>query len=109
GAMTVWGIGQGVIAIAAALILRHPPTGWVPTGIHWTPPKAVAQTGEQFTWTQMLSRKEFYLLYAMFLMVCTGGLMTTGNLSQIAKSLNVLDRSEERRVGKECRSRWSPY
>ena len=21
----------------------------------------------------------------------------------------VLDRSEERRVGKECRSRWSPY
>ena len=22
---------------------------------------------------------------------------------------NTLDRSEERRVGKECRSRWSPY
>ena len=22
---------------------------------------------------------------------------------------SVLDRSEERRVGKECRSRWSPY
>ena len=22
---------------------------------------------------------------------------------------NILDRSEERRVGKECRSRWSPY
>ena len=21
----------------------------------------------------------------------------------------ILDRSEERRVGKECRSRWSPY
>ena len=27
----------------------------------------------------------------MFLFVCTGGLMTTGNLSQIAKSLNVFD------------------
>ena len=25
------------------------------------------------------------------------------------KSLLGLDRSEERRVGKECRSRWSPY
>ena len=23
--------------------------------------------------------------------------------------LNILARSEERRVGKECRSRWSPY
>ena len=25
------------------------------------------------------------------------------------KALNYLTRSEERRVGKECRSRWSPY
>ena len=28
------------------------------------------------------------------------------NLNQIARHFN---RSEERRVGKECRSRWSPY
>ena len=26
-----------------------------------------------------------------------------------AFAVNHLDRSEERRVGKECRSRWSPY
>ena len=38
-----------------------------------------------------MSQKEFYIMYAMFLMVCTGGLMTTGNMSQIAKSLNVAD------------------
>ena len=25
------------------------------------------------------------------------------------RKLNCIDRSEERRVGKECRSRWSPY
>src|SRR5260370_35067830 len=30
------------------------------------------------------------------------------NVSALAKELGV-DRSEERRVGKECRSRWSPY
>src|SRR4051794_18763346 len=31
-------------------------------------------------------------------------------LSDISdESKNYLDRSEERRVGKECRSRWSPY
>ena len=28
---------------------------------------------------------------------------------QIIKGLIGRDRSEERRVGKECRSRWSPY
>src|SRR5256885_11216247 len=29
--------------------------------------------------------------------------------SQAARACRVVDRSEERRVGKECRSRWSPY
>ena len=28
---------------------------------------------------------------------------------EVFGELAVLDRSEERRVGKECRSRWSPY
>ena len=72
-----------------ALVLSHPPAGWLPP--NWVQPKAVAQTKKQFTSTEMLSTKEFYIMYFMFLMVCTGGLMTTGNLSQIAKSLNVFD------------------
>jgi len=89
GAMTAWGVGQGLVAIAMALILHHPPEGWLPK--NWVQPKAVAQTKLNFTSMQMLSQKEFYILYFMFLMVCTGGLMTTGNMSQIAKSLGVLD------------------
>jgi len=89
GAMTAWGIGQGVVAIVMALILRHPPKGWGPSD--WAPPKAVVQTRKDFSAMQMVSQKEFYIMYAMFLMVCTGGLMTTGNMSQIAKSLNVFD------------------
>ena len=28
---------------------------------------------------------------------------------RIGRNIRVDDRSEERRVGKECRSRWSPY
>ena len=31
------------------------------------------------------------------------------NMTNIELALNTLARSEERRVGKECRSRWSPY
>jgi len=89
GAMTTWGIGQGIVAIAMALILHHPPKGWLPKD--WVQPKAVAQTRQEYSATQMMSQKEFYIMYAMFLMVCTGGLMTTGNMSQIAKSLNVFD------------------
>ena len=31
------------------------------------------------------------------------------NAALLVRGGRVLDRSEERRVGKECRSRWSPY
>jgi len=92
-AMAVWGIAQGIIACIAAMILRHPPAGWNPIG--WVPPKkkhiGVVQSKENYTWTQTLRRPEFYLLYTMFFFACAGGLIATGNLSQIAKSLGVSD------------------
>ena len=92
--MAIWGVAQGIIAFIMALILRHPPTGWKPNG--WDlraqkVTKAVAQTKVEYTWNQTLKKPEFYLLYVMFLLACTGGLMATGNLSQISKSLNVAD------------------
>ena len=35
--------------------------------------------------------------------------MSEGKKNIIGMLLEEYDRSEERRVGKECRSRWSPY
>src|SRR5256885_11741458 len=35
--------------------------------------------------------------------------MSNSARSRASASICYLDRSEERRVGKECRSRWSPY
>ena len=32
-----------------------------------------------------------------------------GKTTEVVSKMVVVDRSEERRVGKECRSRWSPY
>ena len=34
---------------------------------------------------------------------------TRGDVDERVMDSNDLERSEERRVGKECRSRWSPY
>ena len=45
-------------------------------------------------------------------MAVTGGLDTIAVRmpdNDIARALIKYARSEERRVGKECRSRWSPY
>ena len=41
------------------------------------------------------------------LLVLSGGIFVYGLLYNYMYAPNV--RSEERRVGKECRSRWSPY
>ena len=40
-----------------------------------------------------------------------GSIILVRNLKveNVGKKQVVLERSEERRVGKECRSRWSPY
>jgi OFA family oxalate/formate antiporter-like MFS transporter len=90
--MAIWGAAQGVIALLAAMMLRHPPAGWAPMGWDSTKKKAktgVVQSKVNFTWTQTLRRPEFYLLYIMFLFAMMGGLIATANLSQIARSLNV--------------------
>ena len=39
----------------------------------------------------------------------TTGKVNFNNLPKLMKGTKVSARSEERRVGKECRSRWSPY
>lgn len=93
-AMAVWGLIQGAIALIAALILRHPPAGWTPSG--WdqraqSATKTVVQSKVNFTWSQTLRRPEFYLLYTMFFFACYGGLIATANLSQIAKTFHVSD------------------
>src|SRR5256885_15750761 len=38
-----------------------------------------------------------------------GRMTFTHRISSARHLVRVLERSEERRVGKECRSRWSPY
>lgn len=94
-AMAIWGVAQGIIALIAAMILRHPPADWAPARRDQLATKkaakAVPQSKVNFTWTQMIRRPEFYVLYAMFFFACYGGLIATQNLSQIAKSLHVND------------------
>ena len=40
---------------------------------------------------------------------CAGGVMYWNIVSNGVPEIVDAERSEERRVGKECRSRWSPY
>src|ERR1044072_1448897 len=54
--------------------------------------------------------KSFFLSIAVFNIFNPNFGNSTGSFIIVkSKSLNLSSRSEERRVGKECRSRWSPY
>ena len=49
------------------------------------------------------------VLRAFSLAVAACALAAGPTAAQGVLKIGVLNRSEERRVGKECRSRWSPY
>jgi len=64
-------------------------------------------------WLLIIDQTGASLAYAKlaYLELSTQQLVREANFTQwvVGRSLRTLARSEERRVGKECRSRWSPY
>jgi OFA family oxalate/formate antiporter-like MFS transporter len=88
-AMAIWGAIQGAVIFLLALYLRAPDRDWRPAG--WDPAvnSRVAQTSVDYTWRETLRMPEFYLLYLIHFLISLGGLMTLGNLSEIARSLHV--------------------
>jgi MFS transporter, OFA family, oxalate/formate antiporter len=80
-----FGIGQGVVVILIALLLRAPEAGEVP------PPAvaAVLQSRRDYGPAEVLKTAPFWIMYVMFVMVGTGGLMATAQLAPIAKDFKV--------------------
>jgi OFA family oxalate/formate antiporter-like MFS transporter len=75
-----FGIGQGLLVLALAFIFRAPREGEVPA----VKKGNVQQSTKDSTPTQMLRTPMFWLLYAMFAMMATGGLMATAQLASMA-------------------------
>jgi OFA family oxalate/formate antiporter-like MFS transporter len=81
-----FGILQGAIVLIAAAFLRAPKKGEVEA----VRPR-VSQSGRDFTWQETVRTPAFWLLYVMFTMVATGGLMATAQLAPMAKDYKVAD------------------
>src|SRR5215510_1262514 len=80
-----FGIGQGVIVIIFALFLRAPQSGEVKAPAA----PAVQQTQRDYTPAEVLRSPVFYVMYAMFVMVGTGGLMAVAQLGPIARDFKI--------------------
>jgi MFS transporter, OFA family, oxalate/formate antiporter len=83
------GIFQGVVILVVAQFLCHPPRAAAPAKT------AVASTGSlqlgrhEYTTGEMLRTPQFYVLYLMFVMMATGGLLVTANAGPMAASWGI--------------------
>jgi MFS transporter, OFA family, oxalate/formate antiporter len=80
-----FGLGQGIIVILVALLLRAPEAGEVPVPVN----PIVAQTRRDYAPAEVLRTPVFWVMYVMFVMVGAGGLMATAQLRPIAEDFHV--------------------
>jgi OFA family oxalate/formate antiporter-like MFS transporter len=83
-----FGLLQGALVMIFALFVRAPRAGEVPTAAL---SKRVQQSGRDATPMEALRSPVFWIMYAMFVMVATGGLMATAQLTPIARDFKVAD------------------
>jgi OFA family oxalate/formate antiporter-like MFS transporter len=86
-----WGIIQGVVVVVAAMFLQSPPAGWLPKTWRVKGSQEVKKRQSQvdFKSGQMTATPHFWLMYAMMVMVGTGGLMATAQLAPMATDYHV--------------------
>ena len=79
----VTGVFQGLVIAIVAQFLKHPPAVPATESAKGAP----QQIGRhQFTTLEVLSTPRFYMMYVMFVLMATGGLLVTANAGPIAKT-----------------------
>ena len=82
-----FGILQGAVVFLLGWFLKAPDAGFR------SPAKArvTAEPAREYTPTEMLRTPAFWVMYAMFVMMATGGLVATAQLTPIAKDFGIAD------------------
>ena len=80
-----FGLGQGIVVVLVALLLRAPEAGEVVSPAA----PSVQQTRRDYSPAEVLKTPVFWVMYAMFVMVGSGGLMAVAQLGPIAADFKV--------------------
>jgi len=87
GAFLWSGLVQGIVITLVAQFLRHPDASFAPSKTTTaTVTLKSRRNTETFNTREMLGKPQFYILYAMFVTVATGGLFLTANQKDIANA-----------------------
>jgi OFA family oxalate/formate antiporter-like MFS transporter len=79
------GLFQGLVIVVVAQFLRHPAAEAV-TPEKPVPGGAAKLDRRHFTTPEMLRTPQFYVMYLMFVLMATGGLLVTANAGPMARS-----------------------
>ncbi|MDQ2900434.1 MAG: oxalate/formate MFS antiporter [Acidobacteriota bacterium] len=84
------GIVQGLVILLVAQVLRHPGDDFLESkaALKAASPR-VRRNTEQFSTGEMLRTPHFYVLYLIFAMMATGGLMVTAQAGPVAKEWKI--------------------
>jgi OFA family oxalate/formate antiporter-like MFS transporter len=82
-----FGLGQGLVVFALGWLLKQPMPGSIPLG-RWTTKVAPAVDHSPL---QMARTPVFWVMYLMFVLMATGGLMATAQLAPIARDFRIAD------------------
>ena len=76
-----------VIMSLASLVMVNPPKGYVPANFTPKTPAQGSTSGIDLTWTQMLGKSRFWLLYLLYVCGAFSGLMFTSQAKQIVMGM----------------------
>jgi OFA family oxalate/formate antiporter-like MFS transporter len=80
------GIFQGLVITVTAQFLRHPGPDFAPVKTAGGAKTNARRNTGQFTTVEMLKAPHFYVLYAMFVMMATGGVFLTAQAGPLVRS-----------------------
>jgi len=80
------GIFQGIVIVIVAQFLRHPEHEPASPPARTAAARAATLGKRHFTTMEMLRTPQFYVMYVMFILMATGGLLVTANAGPMARS-----------------------
>src|SRR5262249_51990194 len=84
------GVVQGIVILAVAQIMRNPGPEFHASKVAAKPVSPrVRRNPEQFTTVEMLRTPHYYVIYVIFVMMATGGLMVTAEAGPLAKEWGI--------------------
>jgi len=87
--MIILGTAALIVGVAIAQFVNNPPAGYSPPApAGYVPPAQVAQSAsnDSLSWKEMIFTRRFHMMFLMFLLASSVGVMVIGSMTNIART-----------------------